>query len=178
MGRLITEQSVADVQSACRRSSAFSNRFPIDVRPMRHLRLPQSWPMVPQSAHVRAARQGPSYVVDTACSSALVALDNGAANIRRGRCSAAVTAAANVMCSPGTFVSFSKPRTAVLRRLSRLLLRLQLSSALPPSHRQHARGFVIGSVSSSSSPAFRRRRSRRSLRGRVVSCDLPSTPEA
>ena len=41
--------------------------------------------------------KGTTYVVDTACSSALVALDNAALAIRRGRSAAAVTAAANVM---------------------------------------------------------------------------------
>ncbi|CAE7807052.1 eryA [Symbiodinium sp. CCMP2456] len=69
------------------------------------------------SASVAAARvafclglKGPAYVVDTACSSALVAVDAAAMNIRRGRCSAAVSAAANVIASPATFISFSKPR--------------------------------------------------------------------
>ncbi|CAE8623415.1 unnamed protein product, partial [Polarella glacialis] len=69
------------------------------------------------SASVAAARvayclglKGPAYVVDTACSSALVALDNAAMNIRRGRSTGAVSAAANVMASAATFVSFSKPR--------------------------------------------------------------------
>lgn len=69
------------------------------------------------SASVAAARvafclglKGPAYVVDTACSSALVAVDAAAMNLRRGRCSAAVSAAANVIASPATFISFSKPR--------------------------------------------------------------------
>ncbi|CAE7688667.1 eryA [Symbiodinium pilosum] len=69
------------------------------------------------SASVAAARvafclglKGPAYVVDTACSSALVAVDAAAMNLRRGRCTAAVSAAANVIASPATFISFSKPR--------------------------------------------------------------------
>eukprot|EP00931_Biecheleriopsis_adriatica_P048348 TRINITY_DN27935_c0_g1_i1.p1 TRINITY_DN27935_c0_g1~~TRINITY_DN27935_c0_g1_i1.p1 ORF type:complete len:5156 (-),score=1260.04 TRINITY_DN27935_c0_g1_i1:82-15549(-) len=70
------------------------------------------------SASVAAARvayclglKGPAYIVDTACSSALVALDSAAMNVRRGRARhGALSAAANVICSPATFVSFSKPR--------------------------------------------------------------------
>ncbi|CAE8598162.1 unnamed protein product, partial [Polarella glacialis] len=69
------------------------------------------------SASIAAARvafclglKGPAFVVDTACSSALVALDSAASNIRRGRASGAVSAASNVIASPATFVSFSKPR--------------------------------------------------------------------
>ena len=54
--------------------------------------------------------KGPSYVVDTACSSALVALDCSASTLRKGHCSAALSAAANVMTTPGTYISFSKPR--------------------------------------------------------------------
>eukprot|EP00931_Biecheleriopsis_adriatica_P047752 TRINITY_DN27548_c0_g2_i1.p1 TRINITY_DN27548_c0_g2~~TRINITY_DN27548_c0_g2_i1.p1 ORF type:complete len:4734 (-),score=1179.49 TRINITY_DN27548_c0_g2_i1:215-14152(-) len=69
------------------------------------------------SASIAAARisyalglKGPAYIVDTACSSALVALDCAATALRKGRCSAAVNAAANVMASPSTYISFSKPR--------------------------------------------------------------------
>ncbi|CAE8692778.1 unnamed protein product, partial [Polarella glacialis] len=54
------------------------------------------------SASIAAARvafclglKGPAFVVDTACSSALVALDSAASNIRRGRASGAVSAASN-----------------------------------------------------------------------------------
>lgn len=69
------------------------------------------------SASISAARisyalgmKGPSYIVDTACSSSLVALDAAAAPVRRGRCSAAVNSGANIMVSPSTYISFSKPR--------------------------------------------------------------------
>ena len=54
--------------------------------------------------------KGPSYIVDTACSSALVALDCSATALRKGRCMAALNTAANIMASPTTYISFSKPR--------------------------------------------------------------------
>ena len=54
--------------------------------------------------------KGPSYIVDTACSSALVALDCSATALRKGRCTAALSAAANIMTSATTYISFSKPR--------------------------------------------------------------------
>ena len=54
--------------------------------------------------------KGPSYIVDTACSSALVALDCSATALRKGRCMAALNTAANIMASATTYISFSKPR--------------------------------------------------------------------
>jgi len=54
--------------------------------------------------------KGPSYIMDTACSSALVALDNAAVTVRRTQCTSAINSAANIMASPSTYISFSKPR--------------------------------------------------------------------
>eukprot|EP00913_Durusdinium_trenchii_P021502 g20206.t1 len=50
--------------------------------------------------------KGPSYI----STEALVALDCSATALRKGRCSSALNTAANVMASPTTYISFSKPR--------------------------------------------------------------------
>lgn len=65
------------------------------------------------SSSIAAARvsyslglKGPSYIVDTACSSALVALESSAMSLRRSRSVASVNAAANIMMSASTYISF------------------------------------------------------------------------
>ncbi|MFE7778355.1 type I polyketide synthase [Streptomyces sp. NPDC057445] len=54
--------------------------------------------------------EGPSLSVDTACSSALVALHLAVQSLRRGECSLALTGAASVVVNPGVFTSFSRQR--------------------------------------------------------------------
>lgn len=51
---------------------------------------------------------GPSEPVDTACSSALVAMHRGVEAIRTGRCDAALAGGVNVMLSPTLFISFAQ----------------------------------------------------------------------
>ena len=54
--------------------------------------------------------QGPNFPVDTACSSALVAIHQACQGLRAGDCDTAITAAVNLMLSPETTVYFSKVR--------------------------------------------------------------------
>ncbi|KAK2958826.1 putative Highly reducing polyketide synthase easB [Blattamonas nauphoetae] len=51
---------------------------------------------------------GPSFIVDTACSSTLVALNCAAQSIRNGECRQALVAAVNLMLYPEVTVGFSK----------------------------------------------------------------------
>jgi acyl transferase domain-containing protein len=51
---------------------------------------------------------GPSNPIDTACSSALVALHRAVEAIRAGHCSQAIVGAANALVSPSVYISFSK----------------------------------------------------------------------
>ncbi|MBK3522430.1 MULTISPECIES: type I polyketide synthase [Streptomyces] len=52
--------------------------------------------------------RGPSLAVDTACSSALVALHHACEALRHGRCGAALAGGANVLLGPPGFVGFAK----------------------------------------------------------------------
>ncbi|QDT06972.1 Phenolphthiocerol synthesis polyketide synthase type I Pks15/1 [Rubripirellula lacrimiformis] len=54
--------------------------------------------------------QGPSYIVDTACSSALVAIHNAVVTLATGQCDAAVAGGVNLILSPETTIAFSKAR--------------------------------------------------------------------
>lgn len=53
---------------------------------------------------------GPSLAIDTACSSALVAVHSAMASLRRGECDAALAGGVNVCLSPEFFISLSKAR--------------------------------------------------------------------
>lgn len=52
--------------------------------------------------------QGPAVAIDTACSSALVALDSSMHSLLSGACCLAVVAAANMLLSPATHLLFAK----------------------------------------------------------------------
>ncbi|MFL0799412.1 MAG: SDR family NAD(P)-dependent oxidoreductase [Agarilytica sp.] len=52
--------------------------------------------------------QGPSEIVDTACSSALVAIGKAAEAIKSGRCDTAIAGAVNTLVSPALQMSFEK----------------------------------------------------------------------
>ena len=54
--------------------------------------------------------KGPSFIVDTACSSALVAIHNAIVSLRSGESSAAVAGGVNLILSPETTIAFSKAR--------------------------------------------------------------------
>jgi acyl transferase domain-containing protein len=51
--------------------------------------------------------RGPSFVVDTACSSALVALDRAARSLQAGECDTAIVGGVNALLLPEVFISFS-----------------------------------------------------------------------
>ena len=54
--------------------------------------------------------QGPSFIVDTACSSALVAIHSAITSLQRGESDAAVAGGVNLILSPETTIAFSKAR--------------------------------------------------------------------
>jgi len=61
--------------------------------------------MIPNRVSFTLNLHGPSEVVDTACSSTLVALHRAASAIRSGRCEMALAGGVNVICSPGMYVT-------------------------------------------------------------------------
>lgn len=54
--------------------------------------------------------KGPSFIVDTACSSALVALHNAVLSLRNRECDAALAGGVNLILSPEVTLAFSKAR--------------------------------------------------------------------
>lgn len=52
--------------------------------------------------------KGPSFVVDTACSASLVAVDRAMADLRSGRIDTAIVGGVNMLLSPASFVGFSR----------------------------------------------------------------------
>ncbi len=54
--------------------------------------------------------QGPSYIVDTACSSGLVAVNNAIEALRQGHCDAALAGGVNLILVPDVTIAFAKAR--------------------------------------------------------------------
>ena len=52
--------------------------------------------------------KGPSYTVNTACSSSAVALYEAVVNIRSGNCDAAIVGGVHIILNPGHSVTFNK----------------------------------------------------------------------
>lgn len=51
---------------------------------------------------------GPSFTIDTACSSAMFALDSAFSSIRSGQCDAAIVCGSNLLLHPYTTLSFHR----------------------------------------------------------------------
>ncbi|GAA2184179.1 hypothetical protein GCM10009785_31020 [Brooklawnia cerclae] len=61
--------------------------------------------MIPNRISFTLNLHGPSMVVDTACSSALVSIHEAVQEIQRGHCGMALAGAVNVICSPGLYIT-------------------------------------------------------------------------
>ena len=51
--------------------------------------------------------KGPSYIVNTACSSSAIALDQAVLNMRSGQCDAAIVGGVHILLNPAQFVTFN-----------------------------------------------------------------------
>lgn len=77
----------------------------------KELLIKQSYPnmltntMIPNRISFTLNLHGPSMVVDTACSSALVAIHEAVEAIQLGRCGLALAGAVNVICAPGMYIT-------------------------------------------------------------------------
>ena len=98
---------------------------------------------------------GPSFAVDTACSSGLVALHLAVQSLRNRECEAALAGGVNCILSPEATIAFSQGPHALARR------------PLPPVRRE-ANGYVRGEgcgAGAAETPDRRRARRRRRARG-------------
>lgn len=77
----------------------------------KELLIRQSYPnmlthtMIPNRISFALNLHGPSLVVDTACSSALVSIHEAVQEIQRGHCGMALAGGVNVICSPGLYIT-------------------------------------------------------------------------